>query len=90
MTTRLLLTVRAKPGAAKPGITARGGQVVVAVRERAVDGRANAGVVRAVAAWLDVAPSRVTLVRGAAARTKQLAIAGLDEAGLATALARLE
>jgi uncharacterized protein YggU (UPF0235/DUF167 family) len=64
--------------------------VVVAVRERAVDGRANAAVERAVAAWLGVAPSRVTLVRGAGSRTKQLAIAGLGDDALSAALARLD
>ncbi len=76
------LEVVAKPGARAAGITRRGAEVVVAVRERAIDGRANEAVIRAVAAWLDLAPSRVTLLRGAGARNKLLACEGIDEAGL--------
>jgi uncharacterized protein YggU (UPF0235/DUF167 family) len=76
------LEVVAKPGARAAGITRREADVVVAVRERAIDGRANEAVVRAVAAWLDLAPSRVTLLRGATARRKLLACEGIDEARL--------
>lgn len=54
------------------------GILVVAVRERAVDGRANQAVIAAVAAWLGVAASRVTIEYGAGARLKRLAVEGLD------------
>jgi uncharacterized protein len=76
------LEVVAKPGSRAAGITRRGADVVVAVRERAIDGRANEAVVRAVAAWLELAPSRVTLLRGAGARRKLLACEGIDDARL--------
>jgi uncharacterized protein YggU (UPF0235/DUF167 family) len=62
---------------------------VVAVRAKAVDGDANAAVVRAVAAWLDVPPSSVTIARGTSSRVKQLAIDGLSEQRLAAAVAGL-
>lgn len=78
--------MRVKPGARVPGVSRAGDTVVVAVRERAEGGRANAGVVAAVAAWLDVPPSHVRIERGAGARLKRLAIAALSEASLASAV----
>jgi uncharacterized protein YggU (UPF0235/DUF167 family) len=84
--TYVLLTVRAKPGSRRPGLRVEGLTPVVAVRERALAGAANDAVVRAVAEWLGVAPSRVALERGAAARTKRLRIDGVSEAQLAAAL----
>jgi len=83
------LEIVAKPGARVATIGRRNGEVVVAVRERAVDGRANDAILRAVAAWLGIAPSRVALVRGAGARRKLLAVDGLDAAALAESIARL-
>jgi uncharacterized protein (TIGR00251 family) len=46
----------------------------VAVTAPAREGRANAAVVRAVAEFLNVAPSRVRIVHGLAARYKVLEI----------------
>jgi len=83
------LTVRAKPGARAPGITCADDAVVVAVRERAVDGQANDAIVRAVAVWLDIAPSRVTIEHGAASRIKRLAIADVTAAQLEQAMRSL-
>jgi len=85
----LRLTVRAKPGARAPGISRSGEVVVVAVRERAIEGQANDAIVRAVATWLDIAPSRVTVERGTAARIKQLALTDVTEVQLAHAVERL-
>ena len=87
MTSRL--EVLAKPGARAPGIIRRGDAVVVAVRERAVEGRANDALVRAVADWLGLAPSRVTLIRGESARRKLLTVDGIDEAELRARVAAL-
>ena len=83
------LSVAVKPGSRRPGIARAGGTVVIAVRERAVEGRANAAVIAALAAWLDVAPSRITLERGASGRTKRFDVDGLDDAAYAAALDRL-
>lgn len=80
------LTVNVKPGSHRPGISRAGATVIVAVRERAVDGRANAAVIAAIAGWLQVAPSRVTIERGHGARTKRLAVDGVDERAYLAAL----
>jgi uncharacterized protein YggU (UPF0235/DUF167 family) len=70
----LRLIVKVKPGSRRPGVTRDGASIVVSVREPATDGKANFAVIRAVAAWLNVPPSRVELEGGAASRTKRLAI----------------
>jgi hypothetical protein len=75
---RAELDVLAKPGARKASITRRGDDVVVAVREPAIEGRANAAIERAIAEWLDVPVSRVRLVHGATGRRKRLVIDGVD------------
>jgi len=58
---------------------------VVRVRERAIEGAANEACARALAAAFSVAPSAVTLVRGARARHKTFEI---DAAGDPEAFAR--
>ena len=73
------LRVRVKPGSSKgpfvqPAPEGQGVELVVHVRERAVDGKANAAVERVVAAYLGVAPSRVAIVRGHTARTKLIRV----------------
>jgi uncharacterized protein YggU (UPF0235/DUF167 family) len=74
----LNVTVRVKPRASKPGVGGRyhEGELVVAVREPAVDGRATAAVTRALADAFAVPVSRVTLVAGATSRTKRFALDG--------------
>jgi len=47
---------------------------VAYVRERAVDGAANAGVERTLAAHFGVAPRAVRIVRGHTARIKRIEI----------------
>lgn len=78
----MLIQVRVKPNARTPAIHADGDGLVVAVREPAREDRANEAVRRALAAYYDVAPSRVRLVRGASARLKTFAIDGRSEAEL--------
>jgi hypothetical protein len=51
-----------------------------------VDGRANKALCRLVAKRAGVAPSRVSVVRGAKSRDKLLRVEGLDDAALAAAL----
>ena len=53
------------------------GELLVRVRAAPADGAANAAVLRAIAAACAVAPSRVTLARGATARVKQIEIDGV-------------
>ncbi|HWT05999.1 MAG TPA: DUF167 domain-containing protein [Xanthomonadales bacterium] len=83
------LEIVAKPGARVTGVTRRGADVVVAVRERAVAGQANEAILRAVADWLGIAPSRVALMHGGSGRRKLLAIDDVDEAALRARIAAL-
>lgn len=83
------VTVNVKPGSHRPGLFRDESTLVVAVRERAVDGKANAAVVEAVATWLRIPPSRVAIVGGTSARTKRLTIEGVEEPAFAAALAGL-
>lgn len=72
------LVVNVKPGAKAPGIVVGlDGAIVVRVRERAMEGKANEAVCAALARTLGLPKSAVTLVRGAKARIKTFAIAGL-------------
>jgi uncharacterized protein len=64
------VAVTVKPGSKAPGIEQNGETLIVRVRERAVEGAANAAVVRALAAHFNVPPSTVRLVRGERSRTK--------------------
>jgi uncharacterized protein len=83
------LRIRAKAGARKAGISRLGDTVVLRVSARAVDGAANEAVRRAVAAWLDVAVSAVTIERGVSSPYKTLALAGVDPDVLAAAVSAL-
>jgi uncharacterized protein len=74
------IAARVKPGSKVPGIAPEGDALVVRVRERALEGAANAACVRALAGALGIAPSCVTLLRGAHSREKVFEIAGVDEA----------
>lgn len=64
-------TVRVKPGSRQgPRVEDAGDHLLVHVRERAADGAANTGLVRALAGHFGVAPSRVRIVRGHTSRIK--------------------
>jgi uncharacterized protein YggU (UPF0235/DUF167 family) len=81
------ITIRVRPGAGRTAVGGeRDGALVVRVRERAVDGKATAGALRAVAEALDVPRSAVTLVTGATSRTKVVDVP--DEAASAVAALR--
>lgn len=82
------LDVDVKPASTMPGIDARADGIVVRVRERAVEGAANAACIRALAERLQVAPSRVVLVRGARGRRKRFDIAGMTTQDALARLAR--
>lgn len=88
----LVLRVRVTPKSSKDmveGLEASAQGPALKVRVRAVPdkGAANAAVVEAVADWLGVAKSSITLIAGSTARVKSLAIAG-DGAALAAECAR--
>ncbi|HWG25757.1 DUF167 domain-containing protein [Actinospica sp.] len=71
------IPIRVKPGSARArvgGSYGDKGALVVAVTERAVDGRATAAALRAVAAALGVRRSAVSLHSGATSRDKVLLV----------------
>lgn len=74
------LTVRVKPGSRKGPLVEPSedpaAALTVFVRERAVDGAANAGVIQALAAHFEVPRRDVMIVRGATSRIKRVRIAG--------------
>jgi hypothetical protein len=83
------LSIWVRPRASHPAVGGqRDGALVVAVHEPAVDGRATAAALAAVADALGVRPGRVRLVSGTSARTKVLEVDG-DEVALAERLAAL-
>ena len=81
-------TIRVQPGASRPGVGGdHAGALVVRVSARAVGGKATEAALAAVAAAFGVRRSDVTLVHGAASRTKIVDIAGGDQEVLAGLLA---
>ena len=73
----LLLAIRVQPRASRNEVLdVRNGRLLVRTTAAPTDGKANKAVVRLVASYLDIAPSRVRLVRGQAQRDKLLRIAG--------------
>lgn len=71
------ITVRVKPGSSKgPLVDPAGtGELTVYLAERAVDGAANAALVKVLAKHLRVPRSRVEIVRGHTSRVKRVRIA---------------
>jgi uncharacterized protein len=83
------ITVWVRPGSARPGVGGEhDGALVVRVSERAVDGRATAAALAAVAAAFGVRRPAVTLVAGAASRRKLVDVADADPAILDRLLAQ--
>lgn len=68
-----------KPGSKIPGLECSGESYVLRVRERAVEGAANAACIRALAEKLKVRQAQIALVRGERARQKTFLIDGLAE-----------
>lgn len=70
-------TVTVKPGSKKGPLVEGDGQggLIVYVRERAVDGKANEAVIKVLAEHFDVPNSRVTITRGHTLRIKRIRIA---------------
>jgi uncharacterized protein (TIGR00251 family) len=86
----LRVRIRVRPGASRVAVGGRHGpdELVVAVRERAVEGAANRAVVAALAAAFGVGRSDVVILHGRRARSKAVAVAG-DREVLAKRLAEL-
>jgi len=88
--------VRVKPGASRTKVGGHYGDMaagqaavlIVFVAQRAVDGAATEGVLKAVAKAFGLRPGDVDLVRGHTSRTKVLELRG-EEESLAARLAEL-
>jgi len=77
------VTVRVRPGSPRPGVGGEhDGALVVRVSAPAVDGRATEAALRAIAAAFGVRRRAVTLIAGAASRTKIVEVAGADPVDL--------
>jgi uncharacterized protein YggU (UPF0235/DUF167 family) len=65
------IKITVKPGAKQNAVekTASGG-LMIAVKERAIEGRANKAVLRSAAEYFNIAPSRVKIVSGFVSRKK--------------------
>jgi uncharacterized protein (TIGR00251 family) len=74
-----LLSLRVSPGASRPSVVGRYGTAwKIRVAEPPEDGKANAAVVRLLAAELGVARRDIKIVAGLASRDKTLVLAGID------------
>jgi uncharacterized protein YggU (UPF0235/DUF167 family) len=64
--------ITVKPGSKKGPLVevTDDGELILFVRERAVDGAANDGVIKLLADHFGVAKSRITIVRGHTSRSK--------------------
>jgi uncharacterized protein len=83
------ITIRVRPGSARPGVGGEhAGALVVRVSARAVDGKATAAALAAVATAFGVPPRAVTLISGTASRTKIIEVTGADRVVLDRLLAR--
>ena len=79
------LKVRLTPKSSRDeivGVEDFAGEAVLKVRVRAVPeaGRANASLVKLIAAWLKLPPSSVTVAQGGKSRVKQIAVEGDGDA----------
>ena len=83
------IVVLAKPGSKTAGATWDGTRLTIRVRERAHEGKANHALRKALAAALDIAPTRATLMHGARSKDKLFAISGMSRAELDDKLNRL-
>lgn len=81
------IEVRVQPRARRDEIAGeRDGALLVRVTAPPVDGRANDALCKLLAKRLRIAPSRVSVVRGASSRHKLLEIEGIDAATVREAL----
>ena len=88
MTARLVVHV--VPRARRSTVAGRHGDAIkIKLAAPPVDGAANAELIRFVAARLGVPRSAVTILNGAAARRKTLAVRGVTAGAVARALLRM-
>lgn len=73
------LTIRVTPNSSRDEVAGEvGGAIKIRLRAPAVEGKANAALIRFLADALDVRPSAVRICRGETGRTKTVEIAGIE------------
>ena len=73
----IALSIRVQPRASSNEINGiRDGRLRVRTTATPADGKANEAVIRLLAAFIGIAPSRIRLVRGKTQRNKELRISG--------------
>ena len=83
------LKLHVTPGAREDALVGwQGDSLRLKVRARPEKGRANEAVLRLLAGYLGLPPSRLALVRGAASRDKMVEVEGLSEDELRARLGR--
>ena len=71
------VAVRVQPRASRNEVLeVRSGRLLVRTTAAPADGKANKALIRLLASFLDVAPSRIRIVRGQTRRDKELRISG--------------
>jgi uncharacterized protein (TIGR00251 family) len=81
------LRVRVTPRAARNEVAGeRDGVLLVRVTAPPEGGKANAATCKVIAKALGIAPSRVTIARGAGSRAKSLRVEGVEQGRLKAAL----
>ena len=68
------LAIRVTPGSRSEAIRIDGNQLGVKVRAKPQDGAANDAVIRLLSKALNIAPSQITMLRGATSRDKLIRI----------------
>ena len=82
------LSLSVKPGSKAPGLERFEETYVLRVRERAIDGAANAACIRDLAERLRLRPAQIALLHGERSRRKVFEIDGIDDDALAELLNR--
>ena len=75
----MMLEVRVKPNSKRESIKLENGVLIVKIREKPVEGRANRAVVEKLAKKLKIAKSCIEIVGGERARNKRISIECLDK-----------
>lgn len=69
------LSIQVKPGSRSPGISqAKDGILIVRVRSRAHEGKANQEVIKRLAAYLGVSKSQLEIYKGQSGRSKLILV----------------